>query len=77
MGTGQIHVSSVTYAMMGQKVLSSYGIKSRVKRTQRRSSKLGCGYSLEVSSELTDKAMEILVRNGVKVIGFTEGRDQE
>lgn len=72
MGIPAIMVSSVTYALRGQKILRSHGIRSEIERTARRDSQKSCGYSIVVSPDKTDEAENILIKHGIKVIGRTE-----
>ncbi len=67
--TYDIPVSSITYAMKGQKVLERHGITSWVGRDRSISS--GCGYKLTVRGNL-DQATSILSRYGIVMTG--EGR---
>ena len=66
-----IIVSSVTYAMKGRQLLSTYGIKSEVHRTPKHTASQSCTYSLYVPKQ-TDEAEKILNTNGIKVIGRME-----
>ena len=66
-GITDLYVSSVTYAMRGQKLLSSKGIKSKIKRNINKTNTSGCGYVLSVSSNDAGKAAEILKRNNIKL----------
>lgn len=71
MGMPAIMVSSVTYALRGQKILASYGIKAKIQRTAK-TEKNGCGYSIAVTDDQAQQAEDILIRHGIKVIGHTE-----
>ena len=68
-----IIVSSVTYALRGQGLLASAGVKSQVNRTKNRSGQKGCSYSLSVPQDKADEAVRILQSGGIKVLGRTEG----
>ena len=72
MGIPAIMVSSVTYALRGQKILRSFGIKSEIERTARRANEKSCSYSIIVNQDKTDEAEKILIKHGIKVIGRTE-----
>ena len=60
-----IPVSSLTYALKGQKVLERYGYKAWAGRDHNRVS--GCGYQLTVRGD-PEKAMELLVQYGIRLI---------
>lgn len=76
MGNSAITVSSVTYALRGQKILRSLGIKAEVKKTIKQEGDRSCSYSILIPSEKADEAEQILLRNGIRVIGRT-GRTGE
>ncbi len=69
-----IMVSSITYAMKAKSLLSSYGIKSDVRRTPKHTTEHGCSYSVYVPQN-TDEAEKLLLENHIKVIGRTEWRE--
>ena len=60
-----IPVSSLTYALRGQKVLERYGYKAWAGRDHNRVS--GCGYQLTVRGD-PEKAKELLVQYGIRLI---------
>ena len=60
-----IPVSSLTYALKGQKVLERYGYKAWAGRDHNRVS--GCGYQLTVRGD-PDKAKELLVQYGIRLV---------
>ncbi len=60
-----IPVSSLTYALKGQKVLERYGYKAWAGRDHNRVS--GCGYQLTVRGD-PEKAKELLVQYGIRLI---------
>lgn len=60
-----IPVSSLTYALKGQKVLERYGYKAWAGRDHNRVS--GCGYQLTVRGD-PEKAKELLVQYGIHLI---------
>lgn len=66
-GITDLYVSSITYAMRGQKLLSSNGIKSRIKRNINKTKPSGCGYVLSVSENDADIAARILENNNIKL----------
>ena len=59
-----IPVSSLTYALKGQKVLERYGYKAWAGRDHNRVS--GCGYQLTVRGD-PEKAKELLVQYGIRL----------
>lgn len=60
-----IPVSSLTYALTGQKVLERYGYKAWAGRDHNRVS--GCGYQLTVRGD-PEKAKELLVQYGIRLV---------
>ena len=58
-------VSSLTYALKGQKVLERYGYKAWAGRDHNRVS--GCGYQLTVRGD-PEKAKELLVQYGIRLV---------
>ena len=65
-GITDLYVSSVTYAMRGQKILLSHGIRAKIKRNINKSNNSGCGYVLSVSSKDSARAAEILNAEGIR-----------
>lgn len=63
-----ILVPSVTYAMKAKNILDRFRIKSYIERTPKNHQVRSCGYCLFVPDN-TDTAHEILLRNGVRIIG--------
>lgn len=61
-------VPSVTYAMKGKSILDRYKIKSYIERTPKNHQVYSCGYCLFVPQN-TQAAHEILLSNGIKIIG--------
>lgn len=59
-----IPISSLTYALKGQKVLERYGYKAWAGRDHNRVS--GCGYQLTVRGD-PEKAKELLVQYGIRL----------
>lgn len=70
-----IIVSSVTYAMKGQKLLSEQGITATLTRTDGVKSVKGCGYGLRIHGDIS-KSAAILKRNGISVLGYSEANDR-
>ena len=60
-----IPVSSLTYALKGQKVLERCGYKAWAGRDHNRVS--GCGYQLTVRGD-PEKAKELLVQYGIRLV---------
>jgi len=61
-------VPSVTYAMKAKGILDKYNIRAYIERTPRNHQLRSCGYCLFVPDN-TDTAHELLLRNGVRIIG--------
>ena len=70
-----IVLSSVTYAVKGQKLLSQYGITSSLTRAGNVRAVKGCGYGLRIYGDMR-KAASLLKGEGIKIIGYTEDRTQ-
>ncbi len=66
-------VSSVTYAMKAQRLLSSAGIKSEIKRSTRRSTEKSCSYTVGVAAAKAAQAERILAQHSVKILGRKDG----
>ncbi len=71
MGKPLIMFHSITYAMKSRDILFQYGIKSTVERTPRSNANAGCGYSIYVPNK-TDEAENILIGQGIKILGRAE-----
>lgn len=63
-----ILVPSVTYAMRAKNILDRYRVKSYIERTPKTHQVYSCGYCLFVPDN-ADAAHDILLRNGIKIIG--------
>ena len=63
-----ILVPSVTYAMRAKNILDRYRVKSYIERTPKTHQVYSCGYCLFVPNN-ADTAHDILLRNGIKIIG--------
>lgn len=61
----EIPVTSLTYALKGQKVLERYGYKAWAGRDHNRVS--GCGYQLTVRGD-PEKARELLIQSGIRLV---------
>lgn len=61
-------VPSVTYAMKAKNILDRYKIRAYIERTPKTHQVYSCGYCLFVP-ENVETAHEILLRNGIKIIG--------
>ena len=66
-------VTSVTYAMKGRNILLKNGFKASLTRTPKGENSGSCGYSIYVPYN-TDKAEELLIRKGIKILGRTSRR---
>lgn len=65
-----IILSSVTYALKGQKILSENGIPSDIVRTSGVRSVRGCAFGLRVGGAV-QSAAAILKNAGIKIYGYT------
>lgn len=75
MSTTVVMVRSVTYALKGQKLFLSSGIKCTVERRPRNLSKNGCGYTLRIHADL-DYAQNILKAASIPMVdAFVENDD--
>lgn len=68
-----IIVSSVTYAVKAQKLLSEQGITATLTRADGVRSVKGCGYGLRIHGDLNSAAI-VLKRSGIRILGYTEER---
>lgn len=66
-----IHVSSITNAMRGKRLLEQQGIRAYIHRSSNPPQGDGCGYSLLVT-ERVGQAGEVLRRGGVRVVRISE-----
>ena len=65
-------VSSITYAMRGQKILENHGIPSHIERDVKALAKYGCGYGLRVSAGSDQAARDILAKGGIRVLAVID-----
>lgn len=68
MGKKTINLTSITYAMKGQRLLERFGIFTSIGRTRKNREGLGCGYSIFVNPRDLENAVNILVSNGIKIV---------
>ena len=71
MANHYIHVSSITNAMRGKKLLEKQGIRSYVHRASNPPQGDGCGYSLLVTERL-EQAQSVLRSGGVRVVRISD-----
>jgi hypothetical protein len=71
MGIPVIRLSSVTYAIRGQKLLEQRGIKSYMKKLTRGLHVKGCGHGLEIHGDV-HAAVDILRRADIRVLEVAE-----
>lgn len=71
-----IMVSSITYAMKAKSLLKNYSIYVDIVKTSKYKAQSGCGYSLIVNKNL-DKAIEILKKNNIKIVGVINGGEEK
>lgn len=69
-----IIVSSITYAFKARDVLERKGYRAFVEREPHRLSDCGCHYIIRIRGLTIDKALDILQKANVRVIGT--GRDE-
>lgn len=62
-----IVLSSVTYALKAQGILTGEGIKTNIEKLTQTQSRKGCGYGLRVSDINVNSALAILKREHIKV----------
>lgn len=60
-------VGTVTYAAKGKDILARNGIKSSIKRIQKASASLGCGYALVIEGNASS-ATRILNQAGIRIL---------
>lgn len=68
----EIPVTSLTYALKGQRLLQQYGIMAWPGRDHQRTS--GCGYQLTVRGD-AEKARQLLEQNGIRLKEVQQRRD--
>ncbi len=61
-------LSSVTYALKSQGILSREGIGSKLERLKKEQSLHGCGYGIRVERANINRIKEILRREKIKII---------
>lgn len=64
-----IKVGAITNAQRGARLLRYKGIKTTITRIDNPKPGDGCGFVLRVSDNNVDAALEILNRNGVRIMG--------
>ncbi len=65
--------SSVTYALKAQRILDSNHVYTSLVRSDAVTAVRGCGYGLRLAhAENGGRAMSILARVGINVLGVTE-----
>ena len=68
MNTKYLIFSSVTYALRSMTLLKRYNIYSRLEKIKNISSLGGCGYALAVDANLVSTIVEIITKEGIRVI---------
>lgn len=63
-----IKFNSVTQALHAQEILAGYGIRSRIVRTSKLKSDMGCGYSLYINGNKS-KSIEVIRSSGIRIVG--------
>lgn len=62
-----IRLSSITYAIRGQKLLEQQGITAHIKKLSKNTYVNGCGYGLEISGDV-QSAAQILEGSDIRII---------
>ena len=65
-----IRLSSVTYAIRAQKQLERHGIKSYVRKQHVGTNTYGCGYGVEVHSNVLQQAQDIIRAAGIRILSI-------
>ena len=65
-------MSSVTYALKAQTVLSREGIGTRLEKLTRNRTLKGCGYGLRIENSKLSEAESLLKREGIKIVEVIE-----
>lgn len=60
-----IKCKNMTHAIKAQKILVKNGIEASVKKTTYISGQSGCVYTINFNEEFCDKAMSLMMDNGV------------
>jgi hypothetical protein len=72
MGIPVIRLSSVTYAIRGQKLLEQRGIRCNMRKLSRGMNVKGCGYGLDIYGDV-HAAVDILRMAGIRILEVSEG----
>lgn len=68
----EIKVGSVTNAQRGAKALRRMGIRATLSRIENPSASDGCGFVLRVNCNDVDTAVDLLKKNGIRIVGTVE-----
>ena len=68
----RIKVGSVTNAQRALSVLRKNGYKANITRIEKPEAGDGCGYVIRISPSVAKGAVEVLERNGVKILGVEQ-----
>jgi hypothetical protein len=63
-------LSSVTYAIKAQKILSGENIAAELTKSSAVKAVRGCGYGIKFNCENSDKVLKLLEEHGVKTLGM-------
>ncbi len=63
-----IQLKSFTYAARASRLCDMSGIKSEVIKTPKKLAKSGCGYSLRVLAEDSERVVEMLKANKIVIV---------
>ena len=72
-----LQISSVTHAYRGQQILQQNGIPAHVQRDSRFASPRGCGYQLRLRGQNPELARQILLAEGIRVLGGKDGNGND
>ncbi len=63
-----IQLKSFTYAARASRLCDMSGIKSKVIKTPKKLTKSGCGYSLQIDNNDSERVLEILKSNKIVIV---------
>ncbi len=66
-----IVLTSMTYAAKAQEILKKNGISSTLTRNAQIRQIRGCGYGIQINTNILPEAERILKENGIKIAGTT------
>ena len=66
-----IVLTSMTYAAKAQEILKMNGISSTLTRNAQIRQIRGCGYGIQIDTNILQETEKILKENGIKIAGIT------